>query len=93
MERFRKLRSQCNVQFLELEYANIAVGNMHLPLREKLIAQECSYLTQLATRASRIKYFILEKEQKRANRVSQGLHLIFIIDINDPGVMIDSLEK
>ena len=29
LERFRKLRSRCNIQFLEFEYANIAMGNMH----------------------------------------------------------------
>ena len=29
LQKYRKLRSQCNLQFLELEYANIAIGNMH----------------------------------------------------------------
>ena len=45
LERFKKLRSRCNVYFLEFEYANIVIGNMHLQLREKLIAHECSNLT------------------------------------------------
>ena len=38
LENFKMLRSQCNLQFLELEYANIAIGNINPRLKENLIA-------------------------------------------------------
>ena len=77
------------MQFLELEYANIVVGNMYSQLKEKLIAQECSNLTHVATRTSRIKHFILEKEQRKANRASKSPHIVFIVDSDGPIEVID----
>ena len=66
---------------------------MHLQLKEKLIILECSNLTQLVARASKIKQFIQEKEQKKANRVNRGPHLMSIIDSYMLMEIIDFSEK
>ena len=38
LERFKRVRSRCNVQLLESEYAMATVNNMHPQLKERLIA-------------------------------------------------------
>ena len=66
---------------------------MHLQLKEKLITQECSDYTQLATRASRIEHFISEKEQRSVNRVNKVPHLVSIVDNDRPIEITNFLDK
>ena len=37
LERFRRIRSKCNVQFVELKYATITIENMIAHLEERLL--------------------------------------------------------
>lgn len=67
IKRFKKMISRCTIQFFEVECATTTIGNMHSQLREKLLAQEYAYLSQLAFNASIIKQFIIERKQRRAN--------------------------
>lgn len=55
------------MQFSEAKYTIIVVANMPPQLREKLIAQDCIDLTQLATKITKIMQFIVEKKQRKAS--------------------------
>lgn len=82
IERYRKIISKCSVQFPEAEYATMAIGNMHPQLKEKLIGQECVDLSQLASKATRIEQFILEKEKRRLSK-RRGPNLVAIVEAQD----------
>lgn len=42
LERFKNVKSKCNIQLPEAKYALIAVNNMHPQPRKKLIVSEYS---------------------------------------------------
>ena len=42
LKQFRRVRSRCNVQLLESDYATTTVNNMHPQPRERLVAIEYS---------------------------------------------------
>ena len=69
MEIFLRQRSRCNVKLPKADHAAIIIGNMHPWLRKRLIALEYVNLNQLITKASKIEQFIMEKEQKGANKL------------------------
>ena len=62
LEIFRRVKGKCNVQLSEPECASIAMNNMNLQLREKLIISEYCDLAQLSWKATQVEQFIIERE-------------------------------
>ena len=62
LEQFRRMRSCCSVHLPESKCDMAAVNNIHLQLRERLVAIEYSDLAQLSSRASKVEQCIVEKE-------------------------------
>ena len=50
------------MHFLEVRYIIIAIGNTYLQFKKKLNTQECVDLAQLASKATQIEQFLIEKE-------------------------------
>jgi len=55
LERFRRMRSKCNVQFPKSEYETIKIGKITKHLMEQLLTQDCADLAHIAIKAIRIK--------------------------------------
>ena len=68
LERFRRIRSKCNVQFVELKYATITIENMIAHLEERLLTKDCVDLAHLAVKAARTEQFMNWEDHRKSHR-------------------------
>ena len=69
------------MQLSKAECASITVNNMNPQLREKLIVSEYCDLAKLPWKASWLEQFIIERGQRKANRVGlRGSQLVAVVE-------------